>query len=180
MREKQGLCAGMVAALHGAMRLSVANVVRWLFPLAFVLGAAACQVGEPVDDMDDQVQEDRLSDPSLVIDEESAPSAGEGEIASSYCPGCSNCVYRARCLQPRLPTGLTTWSDKLGKINSHTPRVGCVAMIYTGSQWGHAAFVADKHADGTLTLKEGNWISGQCSQRRGTPSHLNIRGYWCP
>jgi hypothetical protein len=162
------------------MRTTAATLSWCLSLLMLVLGVASCQVGDSEDDLDEQAQDERLSDPSLVIDEESSPSAGEDQLAASYCPGCSNCVYRARCLQPRLPTGLTTWGDKLGKINSHTPRVGCVAMIYTGSQWGHAAFVADKHADGTLTLKEGNWISGQCSRRRGTPSRLNIRGYWCP
>ncbi len=109
-----------------------------------------------------------------------SPDPGDVFEPQGYCPGCANCVYRARCLQPRLPLGLTTWADKRSKINSQVARVGCVAMIYTGSQWGHVAYVADKHADGTITIREGNWIGNTCSSRRRTPGALNVRGYWCP
>jgi hypothetical protein len=163
-----------------SMMLIAANSVRALLSLALVFGIASCQVGDGLDG-DETTQEERLDDPSLVIDEEeSTETGGDGMLEAGYCPGCANCVYRARCLQPRLPTGLTSWSDKVGKINSHTPRVGCVAMIYTGSYYGHVAFVADRHADGTITIKEGNWIGNTCSSRRRTPANLNIRGYWCP
>ncbi len=163
------------------MITTAARIVRCLLPLALVFGATACTMGdEAIDDQDPQVQEERLNDRSLVIEDEPADPAGELLIAAGYCPGCSNCVYRARCLQPRLPLGMTSWGEKLGKINSYAPRQGCVAMIYTGSQWGHAAYVAERHTDGTITIREGNWIGNTCSSRRRTPAALNVRGYWCP
>lgn len=165
--------------------IALATSVRHLLSIAIIVGAAACNAGgdlqaEPSEGAVAQDQDQRLSDRSLIVEDEPAEGTGDELLATGYCPGCANCVYRARCLQPNLPTGLTTWSDKLSRINSHTPRVGCVAMIYTGSTYGHVAFVADKHADGTLTIKEGNWVGDTCSSRRNTPTNLNIRGYWCP
>ena len=147
-----------------------AKLVRYLLSMAIIVSAAACSVGddikvEPAESDVAQDQYQRLSDQSLVIEDE--PSGGtRDELLAGYCPGCANCVYRARCLQPRLPTGLTSWSDKLNRVNSHRPRVGCVAMIYTGSAYGHVAYVADRHADGTITIKEGNWVGDTCSSRR--------------
>lgn len=165
--------------------ITPSKLVRSLLSIAFIVGAAACNVGgdskaESTEVDVAQEQDRRLGDQSLVIEDESSEGAGDDQLKAGYCPGCDNCVYRARCLQPRLPTGLTTWGDKLSRVNSSTPRVGCVAMIYTGSTWGHAAYVADRHADGTLTIKEGNWVGDSCSSRRNTPGALNIRGYWCP
>ncbi len=162
------------------MRITAAKLFRSLVPFALIVGASSCQVGSDEQEDDASAQEERLLDPSLVIENESPEPGAEGQLAAGYCPGCGNCVYRARCLQPRLPSGMTYWSDKLRIANSQTARVGCVAMIYTGSQYGHAAFVSDKHADGTITIREGNWIGGSCSSRRGRPANLNIRGYWCP
>ena len=161
-----------------------AKLVRYLLSITIIVGAAACNVGddiklEPIEGDVAQEQDQRLGDRSLVVEDEPSEDTSD-DLLAGYCPGCANCVYRARCLQPRLPTGLTSWSDKLNRINSHTPRVGCVAMIYTGSAYGHVAYVADRHADGTITIKEGNWVGDTCSSRRGTPGSLNIRGYWCP
>ena len=164
--------------------IASAKLVRTFLSTALLVGAAACNVGddikaEPLKGEVAQDQDQRLSDRSLVIEDEPSESTSD-ELLAGYCPGCANCVYRARCLQPNLPTGLITWSDKLSRVNSHTPRVGCVAMIYTGSVYGHVAYVAERHADGTLTIKEGNWVGDTCSSRRNTPANLNIRGYWCP
>lgn len=157
------------------MRITPAKLLQGLVFFALVVGATSCMVGSDEEEDDALVQEERLRDPSLVIESED-----EGRLAAGYCPGCANCVYRARCLQPRLPSGLTYWSQKLALVNSNTPKVGCVAMIYTGSQYGHVAYVSDKHTDGTITIREGNWIGDSCSSRRRTPANLNIRGYWCP
>lgn len=168
----------MLAALRAGMSSRPSKLFLFALPLALVL-AAGCTVGEDGEDLE-AIQEERLQDPSLVIEDEPEADPETDRLAAGYCPGCANCVYRARCLQPRLPTGLTTWRDKLNRVNSHTPRVGCVAMIFTGSQWGHVAYVSGKHADGTITIREGNWIGDSCSSRRRTPSALNVRGYWCP
>ncbi len=147
---------------------------------------AACAIDGGDEDDAEEVSLDGLDaeDVELLAGEKpgNLPSPDPGQVLEplGYCPGCSNCVFRARCLQPNLPLGLTYWSDKVARINSHTARVGCVAMIYTGSIYGHVAYVADKHADGTITIKEGNWVGNTCSSRRKTPSALNVRGYWCP
>jgi hypothetical protein len=161
------------------MLCTAAKTVPGLVALALVLGVGGCVVGES-EDAEALVQEERLRDPTLVIENEPEQTTSDGTLAAGYCPGCANCVYRGRCLQPRLPFGLTYWSQKVATINSHTPRPGCVAMIYTGSVYGHVAYVADKHADGTITIREGNWIGNTCSSRRKTPAALNVRGYWCP
>ncbi len=162
------------------MRTTAAKLLQCLVLLALVVVGTSCEVGSDEEEDDALVQEERLRDPSLVIENQSEEPGAEGRLAAGYCPGCANCVYRGRCLQPRLPSGLTYWSQKLGIVNSSTPRIGCVAMIYTGSQYGHVAYVSDKHADGTITIREGNWIGDSCSSRRRTPANLNIRGYWCP
>ena len=108
---------------------------------------------EPTEGDGTQNQDQRLGEQSLAIDDEPSGSTGDDLLLTGYCPGCANCVYRARCLQPSLPTGLYSWRDKLSHVNSHRPRVGCVAMIYTGSDYGHVAYVADTHADGTITTR---------------------------
>jgi hypothetical protein len=162
------------------MMFTRSKIVPFLLTLGAIVAVTGCEVGEDFDDQDPAVQEERLGDPTLVVENEPESSSSGELLEAGYCPGCANCVYRARCLQPRLPLGLTTWGEKLGKINSHTPRSGCVAMIYTGSQWGHVAFVDARHADGTITIREGNWVGNTCSSRRRTPAALNVRGYWCP
>ena len=140
--------------------IAPAKLVRYLLSIAISVGATACNVGadvqvEPTEGDGTQTQDQRLGEQSLAIDDEPSGSTGDDPLLTGYCPGCANCVYRARCLQPSLPTGLTYWRDKLSHVNSHRPRVGCVAMIYTGSDYGHVAYVADTHADGTITNKEG-------------------------
>lgn len=60
---------------------------------------------------------------------------------SPYDADACNCVYYARDRQPKLPTGLTTCSDKKSKVNSNTPAAGCV-MFRTGDPtYCHAAYV---------------------------------------
>ena len=110
-------------------------------------------------------------------EEEGAVASTESELGG--CNQCSNCVLYARCRQRRLPFGLTTWREKLAKVNSHRPRRGCVAMIQTGSSFGHVAYVNDVNGS-RISIDEGNWPSGHCGRRSGTPAALNVRGYWCP
>jgi hypothetical protein len=94
---------------------------------------------------------------------------------------CSNCVYYARCRQPGLPYGLNTYQDKLNIINRYIPWPGCVAVIGTGTNIGHVAFVEYYNSyNGMVYISEGNWPAGQCGSRSGTASQLNIAGYWCP
>jgi hypothetical protein len=124
------------------------------------------------------------SAPEDVLDEEQEPDDEDGPVSSSEselggCNQCSNCVKYARCRQPRLPYGLTSFADKVAAINSRTPRRGCVAVIRTGSVYGHVAYVNDV-SGGRISIDEGNWPSGRCGRRSGTPAALNVRGYFCP
>lgn len=129
-------------------------------------------------------------DPSSYTDDEAPPSdeapvldevgTSQDPLCSSYC---GNCVLYARCRQPRLPYGLTYWSNKVAVINSASAHPGCVAMIPSSNVYGHAAYVAAVNTGVTphrITLNEANWQAGQCSSRTGTKDSLNIRGYWCP
>jgi len=112
--------------------------------------------------------------------------AGEevGSTESALCTDyCDNCVLFARCKQPKLPYGLTYWSDKVAIINSNHAHAGCVAMIPTSHVYGHAAYV--DHVDtapspNVIYLREANWQPNACSSRHGTKDGLNIRNYWCP
>ena len=110
----------------------------------------------------------------------SAPGDDEGDDANAAQEQHQfmTALY-ARCRQRRLPFGLTTWREKLAKVNSHRPRRGCVAMIQTGSSFGHVAYVNDVNGS-RISIDEGNWPSGHCGRRSGTPAALNVRGYWCP
>lgn len=54
-----------------------------------------------------------------------------------------NCVFYARWLQPKLPSGLTTLADKKKKINSSTPKKKSVAILDIYGNIGHVAYVAD-------------------------------------
>jgi hypothetical protein len=88
-----------------------------------------------------------------------------------------NCVLYARSRKPNLPFGLFTLAQKLHIINSKKPKVGAVAIIDTGQQWGHVAivtFIGKQH----ITIQESNWISGKITERHGSESDLNIRGYF--
>lgn len=133
--------------------------------------AAGCSAPTDLD-------EEGLIDDGQEADDEDGPVAStESELGG--CNQCSNCVKYARCRQPRLPYGLTYWREKVARINSRTPRRGCVAMIQTSSAYGHAAYV-NGVSGGRISIDEGNWPSGRCGQRSGTPAALNVRGYWCP
>jgi hypothetical protein len=118
--------------------------------------------------------------------DEADPVASGGEepsasVASELagCGPCNNCVLYARCRQHALPYGLTTYADKVSHINSHTPHVGCVAVIKSSSSYGHVAYV-NSVSGGTVHIDEANWISGHCGTRSGTASGLHITGYICP
>ena len=104
-----------------------------------------------------------------------------GTISSelSGCGPCDNCVLYARCRQPRLPYGLTSYADKVRQINRHTPHAGCVAVIKTTSYYGHVAYV-NSVSGSTVHIDEANWSSGHCGTRAGTAAALNIAGYICP
>jgi hypothetical protein len=112
-------------------------------------------------------------DEAQNIDETSSTA---DEIGGCY--QCSNCVDYARCRQPRLPHGLISFADKRARINSHTARRGCVAVIDTGSYYGHVAYV--NSTSGGIHIDEGNWPSGHCGTRSGSASSLHIAGYFCP
>jgi hypothetical protein len=101
------------------------------------------------------------------------------QVESAACGSCDNCVLHARCLAPRLPYGLNTWSDKVNIINSSTAHAGCVAMIPSSNPAGHVAYVSSV-SGGTIHLNEANWSAGACTTRSGTKAGLNIRGFWCP
>ncbi|KFA89434.1 hypothetical protein [Archangium violaceum] len=106
-----------------------------------------------------------------------------GTTESAACGNCDNCVLHARCLQPKLPYGLTYWSDKVAIINSNHAHKGCVAMIPTSSSYGHVAYVSNVDtapSPNRITLREANWVGNTCSSRTGTKDGLNIRNYWCP
>ncbi|ADO75412.1 hypothetical protein [Stigmatella aurantiaca] len=106
-----------------------------------------------------------------------------GTTESAVCGHCDNCVLHARCLQPKLPFGLTYWSEKVAIINSNHAHKGCVAMIPTSHEYGHVAYVSDVDTapnPNRITLQEANWSGNTCSSRKGTKDALNIRNYWCP
>jgi hypothetical protein len=116
-------------------------------------------------------------------DDDESLSGGEpaATVSSelSTCRPCDNCVHYARCRQPALPLGLYCYADKVREINSHTPRVGCVAVIKSRSVSGHVAYVKGV-SSGLVQLDEANWTSGRCGSRSGTPTSLSITGYICP
>jgi molybdopterin-binding protein len=112
----------------------------------------------------------------------------QSSAASSTDNLACNCVLWARSQVPSLPSGLTSYSQKLAVINHRFPRVGAVAVINVPSgptsANGHLAVVrgvAINH-DGSLqlTLQEANWTSCQITWRSGTPASLNIQGYFDP
>jgi hypothetical protein len=104
--------------------------------------------------------------------------ADEQRICGNVCAG--ECVAYARCKVPSLPFGLFTYQDKLNIINSRTLQQGSIAIINTGNNVGHVAYVQYVHSNGEITISEANWIAGRCGTRRGTPARLNIVGYFRP
>ena len=142
------------------------------FSVSVMLAAVGCSV-EPGDE-DEELVDDGSQDPDV---DDGTASSVSSELGG--CNQCTNCVKYARCRQPRLPYGLTTYSDKVARINSRTPRRGCVAVIRTSSVYGHVAYV-NGVSGGRISIDEGNWPSGRCGQRSGTPAALNVRGYICP
>lgn len=101
------------------------------------------------------------------------------QVESAVCGDCGDCVLHARCLAPKLPHGLFTWSDKVAIINSSTAHKGCVAIIPSSNPAGHVAYVSSVSGS-TIHLNEANWTHGACTTRSGTKASLNIRGFWCP
>lgn len=157
----------MILSLRALRRVGILSALSLSFAVA-----AGCSAPSERED-----GEDGLIDDGQEADEDGPIASTESELGS--CNQCSNCVLYARCRQPRLPSGLTYWSDKVARINSRSPRRGCVAMIPTSSAYGHVAFV-NGVSGGRISIDEGNWPSGRCGQRSGTPAALNVRGYWCP
>lgn len=155
--------------------------------VAFI--AAACSfpvIGctvemDPVDDIEtadgelssgDELESVDEADLELSTDESSL-------VAPAVCNQCDNCVYYARCRQPALPYGLTSYQDKLNIINNQTAKVGSVAIIKTSSIYGHVAYVTNV-SGAQITIAEGNWPSGNCGSRTGTKAGLNIQGFFRP
>ena len=134
------------------------------------LGMGGCAV-DALDGEDDG-EEVSLDD---LDDEDEATASTSSEL--SGCNQCTNCVKFARCKQPALPYGLTYWRDKLRIINTQRPRAGCVAVIKTGSAYGHVAYVR-RVSGSTVYIDEGNW-GRRCNSRSGTAAALKIQGYWC-
>lgn len=112
-----------------------------------------------------------------------AQSDDAAQIEAAACGSCDNCVLHARCRQPGLPFGLTTYAQKKAIINSASARAGCVAIIPSSSSYGHVAYVERVDTapnPNRIYLREANWAAGQCTGRNGTKAGLNIEGFWCP
>ncbi len=157
----------------------LSNLKIVLLTLSLLTIVTGCDAGGDPWDEDDQLILDSLEGDDLEIGEEAEETS---ELPPPICGFCDNCVLHARCLQPRMPFGLTSWASKVRIINraASRPSRGCVAMIRSNPTWGHAAYVQRVWSNGTITINEANWRAGQCGTRRGRPAALNVRGYWCP
>jgi len=153
-----------------------------IFAAVLVVGCKKDEVVQPA-----SVEVANLVEPDAT--ELSQPSDGEGVTERSACTtvtdACglgnyTNCVKYARCKQPALPFGLFTYQDKLNIINIQTAAAGRVAIINTGNNVGHVAYV--QSVSGTsITIRETNWCSTtKVSTRTGTKAALNIVGYFKP
>lgn len=149
--------------------VGVSLIVAGSLAALLVVGCSA----SPTDG--DESTRDDVDPVSTDGDEPSATVSSE----LAGCGPCNNCVLYARCRQHRLPFGLTTYADKVSHINSHTPHVGCVAVIRSSSSYGHVAYV-NGVSGGGVHIDEANWTAGHCGTRSGTASALNITGYICP
>ncbi len=98
-----------------------------------------------------------------------------------------NCVLYARSRVPSLPFGLNTREQKWAIINSHTPRVGSVAIhsynhvSVVTSVWVVRVPVTGGHRDDVyVKILEANFRPCQITTRTGTPAALGIVGYYQP
>lgn len=136
----------------------------------------------------------RLSttDPDLTEDEALARQRRLGlEIATKATDTCDtptnrcNCVFYARCRVPKLPYGMTTYSEKVSKINSSIPTVGSVAIMNIYPPYGHVAVVTavNRNAAGnitTISVREANYQACKVSNRTATPASMKVVGYFRP
>lgn len=130
----------------------------------------------------EEAHEEAHAHDALVSDAHGDADEEMGTMAT--CTGhCDNCVLYARCKAPGLPFNLTYWSEKKAVVNSNHAHPGCVAMISTSHQYGHAAYVSAVDTapnPNRITLQEANWKAGACSSRSGSKVGLNIYNFWCP
>jgi surface antigen len=143
---------------------------------ALILGMVACKKTDEI--------------ATIAETTETVSPAAKGATAPNQTTACTslsdacanttnngNCVYYARCKSTHCaPSGMTTYADKQGKCNLWTAKVGAVAVINTGSTYGHVAVVTAISGT-TITLRESNWCGKYVSSRSGTASGLNIYGY---
>ncbi|AKJ03987.1 Hypothetical protein AA314_05613 [Archangium gephyra] len=134
-------------------------------------------------EQEDMASEQQLSNEDQAAHADHGHEQDIGTTESAVCGNCDNCVLHARCRQPNLPYGLTYWSEKAAIANSNHAHAGCVALIPTGSAYGHVAYV--ESVDRTVSpwrvsLREANWQPNTCSGRTGTKDGLGIWNYWCP
>jgi hypothetical protein len=120
---------------------------------------------------------DEAADEAQLSSEDDVGTAEDELLACASATNCDNCVYYARCRKPSLPYGLTSYSDKVAIINTQTASAGAVAIINTGSYYGHVAYVTSVSGS-TINIAEGNWPSGSCGTRSGTKAGLNIAGFY--
>ncbi len=96
-----------------------------------------------------------------------------------------NCVFYARCRVPKLPYGMTTYSEKVSKINSTTPSIGSVAIMNIYPPYGHVAVVTAVNRDSSgrvssITVSEANYQACRVSTRTATPVSMKVTGYYRP
>jgi hypothetical protein len=135
------------------------------------------------------------TDTSRTLDEMQALAKGwleeamRAEIGTEAVIAC-NCVLWARSQTTSLPTGMTTYTEKLSKRNHLFPTVGSnpnsgVAIIQvTNSQYGHVAVnrAVTVQSDGSLSLRvqEANWSPCAITYRTGTMEALKVQGFYDP
>ncbi|AKT40641.1 CHAP domain-containing protein [Chondromyces crocatus] len=166
--------------------------MKWLAKcsaIALILGAGSftalgCAVEmDPEEGLELGIEEaeatEAFDDEVEAIGEDGQEIAIGTDTSSATCNQCSNCVLYARCRQPKLPFGLTTYAQKRAIINTQTAKAGYVAIINSGSSYGHVAYVTKVNGS-TITIAEGNWPNGKCGTRSGTKAGLKIVGYFKP
>ncbi|MFS8071406.1 MAG: CHAP domain-containing protein [Byssovorax sp.] len=126
-------------------------------------------------DVSDEAADEASNEAQLSAEE--VGTAEDELLACASATNCDNCVYYARCRKPSLPYGLTSYNDKVGIINTQTASAGAVAIINTGSYYGHVAYVTSVSGS-TINIAEGNWPSGSCGTRSGTKTGLKIAGFY--
>lgn len=98
---------------------------------------------------------------------------------SPYEADACNCVYYARDLQPKLPGGCSTCSDKKNVANSNKAKPGCVLFRTGDPTYCHAAYVYSVSSD-TVFYQQANWTPCKCSTDSLPIKSDKIIGYWCP